>query len=344
MLRRLGLSSFRPGLSFIALLSFITSFGGARLFATLYPSVVVEQSGIHFHHFWYGILLLGISGWLAIAWKSDRLDRICAVMYGLGAGFIGDEVGLLLTFGNYQSSLTYDFFIGALSGSILVILAIRYRAALSKEVAYLGTREGLILVGVFVAGFSILLFAFGSLSLGTPIAIVGIVVIVRELLTKHDPTIEGTIPKGVTVIAALSILSGANLIAAGIFNIFTPVTLSSTGLLELAGTSLAGPVLSFISTIFLALAIAALVLGSLKLLTGLILRTGKKWAWTLALVTSVCSIFLDAGSLGVSYSTVISSTVEFPTSLLAILYLTRPYVKAFYRRKSSSVVSTVPNI
>jgi len=336
MFRRLGFSSFRPGLSFIALLSFITSFGGARLFATLYPTVVVEQSGIHFHHFWYGILLLGVSGWLAITWKSERLDRACAVMYGLGAGFIGDEVGLLLTFGNYQSSLTFDFFVAALSGSILVILGIRYRSALSKEIAYLATREGLILVGVFVAGFSILLFAFGSLSLGTPIAIAGIVVILRELLTKHDPTIEGRIPRGVTVIAALSILSGANLIAAGIFNIFTPVTLSSAGLLDLAGTGLASPVLSFISAIFLVLAIAALILGSLKLLTGLVLRTGKRWAWILALVTSVCSIFLDAGSLGVSYSTIISSTVELPTSLLAIFYLTRPYVRSFYRGQQLS--------
>ena len=334
MRRWLGVSSFRPGLSFIALVSFITSFGGARLFATLYPTVVVQQSGIHFHHFWYGIVLLGISGWLAITWKSDRVDRACAVMYGLGVGFIGDEVGLLLTFGNYQSSLTFDFFVGALSGSILLILAIRYRAALSKEIAYLATREGLILVGVFVAGFSILLFAFGSLSLGTPIAIVGIVVIMRELLTKKDSAIEGTLPGGITVISALSILGGANLIAAGIFNIFTPVTLSSAGLLDLAGTSISGPVLSFISAIFLVLAIIAVILGSLKLLTGLVLRTGKRWAWILGLVTSVSSIFFDASSLGVSYSTIATSTIEFPTSLLSIYYLTRPYVRSFYGKRN----------
>ncbi len=148
LLGKLGLGSFRPGLSFIGLLSFTTSFFGSRLFATLYPTVVVQQQGIHFHHFWYGIGLMALAGWLAIAWKSERLDRVYAVMYGLGAGFIGDEVGLLLTFGNYQSTLTFDFFIGAVSASFLLILVIRYRLLLTKELSYLTTREGLALVGV----------------------------------------------------------------------------------------------------------------------------------------------------------------------------------------------------
>src|SRR6266568_4889971 len=133
MLRRLRIGTFRPALSFIGLLSFITSFFGSRLFATFNPTVVIQQQGIHFHHFWYGIALMGIAGWLAITWKSERLDRAYAVMYGLGAGFIGDEVGLLLTLGNYQSELTFDFFIGAISASTLLLLVIRYRVVLKKE-------------------------------------------------------------------------------------------------------------------------------------------------------------------------------------------------------------------
>src|SRR2546428_13931990 len=135
MLQRFHIGTFRPALSFIGLLSFIISFFGSRLFATLNPNIVIQQQGIHFHHFWYGIALMGIAGWLAITWKSERLDRAYAVMYGLGAGVIGDEVGLLLTLGHYPSEVTYDFFIGAISASILLLLVIRDRVVLKREVS-----------------------------------------------------------------------------------------------------------------------------------------------------------------------------------------------------------------
>ena len=331
MLRRFRIGAFRPALSFIGLLSFITSFFGSRLFATLNPTIVIQQQGIHFHHFWYGIALMGIAGWLAITWKSERLDRAYAVMYGLGAGFIGDEVGLLLTLNNYQSELTYDFFIGAISASVLLLLVIRYRVVLKREVSYLMTREGLALLGVFVTGFSFILFAFGSLSFGTPLALVGIIVILREVFVKHDTVLEGRMPRGVTVIAALSILGGANLILAGVGNIlFPPVNVS-----DLAGAGLSSGTIGLISTIFSLLAFVALGLGSLKILAGLVLRTGKSWAWSLGIATSISSIFLDASSLGTSpellSGLLTGNGIEFPTSIIAIIYLTRPYVKAFYR-------------
>lgn len=327
MLRRFGIGGFRPALSFIGLLSFITSFFGSRLFATLNPTVVIQQQGIHFHHFWYGIVLMGAAGWLAITWKSERLDRAYAVMYGLGAGFIGDEVGLLLTFGNYQSGLTYDFFIGAISSSILLLLVLRYRSLLRREASYLMTREGLALLGVFLAGFSFVLFAFGSISFGTPLALVGIIIILREVFVKHDTTVEGRMPRGVTAVAALSILGGANLILGGIGNILSPPAFNEP---DLAGTMLPAADLALISAIFSVLAFVALGLGSLKILAGLVLRSGRHWAWGLGLATSIISMFLDASSLGVNTS-VLASSLEIPTSIIAIGYLTRPYVKSFYR-------------
>jgi len=341
MLRRLRIGTFRPALSFIGLLSFITSFFGSRLFATLNPTIVIQQQGIHFHHFWYGIALMGIAGWLAITWKSERLDRAYAVMYGLGAGFIGDEVGLLLTLGNYQSELTYDFFIGAISSATLLLLIIRYRVVLKREVSYLMTREGLALLGVFVTGFSLILFAFGSLSFGTPLALVGIVVILREVLVKHDTVLEGRMPRGVSFIAALSILGGANLILAGVGNILFPPVINTS---DLAGIGLPAGTVALISTIFLLLAFVALALGSLKILAGLVLRTGKSWAWSLGIATSISSIFLDASSLGASpellSGLLTGNGIEFPTSIIAIIYLTRPYVKVFYRNVPGAVTQT----
>src|SRR5467141_3111128 len=102
---------FKHTLAFIAIASFLVSFFGSRLFATVCPTCVVVGSGIHFHHFWYGIGMVALTGWLAIVGKrTDRLDRAYALVYGLGLGLIGDEVGLLLTFGNYYSELTYQIF------------------------------------------------------------------------------------------------------------------------------------------------------------------------------------------------------------------------------------------
>jgi hypothetical protein len=328
MLRRFRIGSFRPALSFIGLLSFVTSFFGSRLFATLNPTIVIQQQGIHFHHFWYGIALMGAAGWLAITWKSERLDRVYAVMYGLGAGFIGDEVGLLLTFGNYQSELTFDFFIGVVSASTLLLLILRYHGLLVREISYLMTREGLALLGVFLAGFSFILFAFGSISFGTPLALVGIIVILREVLAKHDTVVEGRMPRGVTVIAALSILGGANLVLGGIAEVLSPPVINSS---DLVGLVLPAGTLALISSFLLFLAFIALGIGSVKILAGLVLRTGKSWAWALGLAASIFSIFFDASSLGINPGSLIANSIELPTSLIAIIYLTRPYVRAFYR-------------
>jgi hypothetical protein len=207
-------------------------------------------------------------------------------------------------------------------------LVIQYRVILKREVSYLMTREGLALLGVFVTGFSFILFAFGSLSFGTPLAIVGIIVILREVFVKHDVVLEGRMPRGVTVVAALSILGGANLILGGIGNVLNPPVISAS---DLAGIVLPAGTLALISTIFLFLAFVAVGLGSLKILAGLVLRTGKSWIWSLGIATSISSIFLDASSLGVSSGLATGNGIEFPTSIVAIIYLTRPYVKAFYR-------------
>src|SRR2546425_12600692 len=110
--------------------------------------------------------MVSASGWLGITVRSERYDRLFAVIYGLGAGFIGDEIGLLLTFGNYQSELTYQFFTGALCFIFLTSLALRYGKQLERDLSAISRRERLLQAGVCVMGFSALFFAFGSLEAG----------------------------------------------------------------------------------------------------------------------------------------------------------------------------------
>jgi hypothetical protein len=158
--------TFRHGLAFYGTLSFVASFFGARLFATLNPTVTVVRSGIHFHHFWYGLAMVVSTGWLGISLSNERLSRNLAIIFGLGAGLIGDEVGLLLTFGDYTSNLTEIFFVGAIAFVILATLLYKGRVYIEREVINLSREERLTQIGVFVGAFSVIFFAVGNWAIG----------------------------------------------------------------------------------------------------------------------------------------------------------------------------------
>jgi hypothetical protein len=167
-------TTVRYSLSFYGTLGFVTGFFGARLFATLNPTVVVEQNGIHFHHFWYGLTLVVVTGWMGIAMSDDRIDRILASLFGLGVGFIGDEVGLLLTFRDYTSLYTVWFFVAAIAGIILVTLILKARSQLERDVLGLSRMEHLTHIGIFLAAFSTIFFAFDNYLAGTIFCSLGI--------------------------------------------------------------------------------------------------------------------------------------------------------------------------
>lgn len=196
MTREFFVGPFRHGLTFIATVAFVVSFFGSRLFATLFPATVVTQGGIHFHHFWYGIALISIAGWMGIAWRNERLYRVYALLYGLGAGFVGDEVGLLLTFGNYQSELTYQFFIAAISFVIIATLLLRYRGQLETELLKLSFRERVFLIGVYLTGFSIFFFFLASdvRLVGIPLALAGLGVVVFTYVRHRETRTRATCP------------------------------------------------------------------------------------------------------------------------------------------------------
>jgi hypothetical protein len=192
---RLITSQFRHGLTFIATLAFLVSFFGSRLFATLFPNAVVVQGGIHVHHFWYGLALMSASGWMGIAWRDERLYRIYALLYGLGAGFVGDEIGLLLTLGNYQSELTYQFFVAAISFVIIATLFLGYRAQLRTELLKLSVPERALMVGAYLIGFSIFLIFLASdvYLIGIPLALVGLSLIVY-VYARHRKSRPDSVP------------------------------------------------------------------------------------------------------------------------------------------------------
>jgi len=144
----------RPNLSVLALLSFIVSFLVARLFTTLYPNVVLINSDLHIHHFWFGLAILVIGGWIGIAYQDERTNRLAAILFGAGGGLIGDEVGLLLTFGDYWTGITYTLVIVFLISASLLILFSRHYATIKPEFRrFLGSNASLYF-GVFLAAVS----------------------------------------------------------------------------------------------------------------------------------------------------------------------------------------------
>ncbi|TYB30510.1 MAG: hypothetical protein FXF47_08875 [Candidatus Mcinerneyibacterium aminivorans] len=63
--------------------------------------------GYHIHHFYFGIILIAFAGWLSLVkYQKIKIERV-AVLYGIGLGLLMDEIGLLLTWGDYYSSLSY---------------------------------------------------------------------------------------------------------------------------------------------------------------------------------------------------------------------------------------------
>lgn len=162
----------KPNLSVLALISFIASFLVARTFTTFYPTVVFVSGGIHVHHFWYGIALLTVGGWLGISYNDERVSRLAAILFGAGGGLIGDEVGLLLTFEDYWTGITYTFILAFLAFASTLIIILRYQKAIWSEFAQFTRSNVSLYFGVFLAAVSIAFFMETENSLINTISVV----------------------------------------------------------------------------------------------------------------------------------------------------------------------------
>lgn len=188
MVQEVQRTIFRHGLAFYGTLAFVAGFLGARLFATLNPRVVVAQNGIHFHHFWYGLIMVIAAGWMGIALSNVWLGRNLAIVFGLGAGLIGDEVGLLLTFGDYTSNFTEIFFVAAIAFIILATLVSKGRNHIDRDVIKISWKERGTQVGVFLSAFSALFFASENWQIGLVFIGLGILVFLWSFERKRETT------------------------------------------------------------------------------------------------------------------------------------------------------------
>ncbi len=105
---------------FLVWLFSIIGFYVARFFVILFPDFKLIVFGYHIHHFYYGVVLLAISGSLAITFKGIKMVRVSCILYGLGLGIIFDEIGFFLSGGDYWSEITFIIFYSFLATSIML--------------------------------------------------------------------------------------------------------------------------------------------------------------------------------------------------------------------------------
>jgi hypothetical protein len=178
----------KPDLSILALISFISAFAIARAFSSFYPQTILEISGFHIHHFWYGLIMIVIGGWLGISVENERINRVAAILYGAGGGIIGDEVGLLLTFGNYWTEVTYTFVIIFIAFASALILLFKYSKTITTEFTQFLRSNVSLYLGVFLAAVSVAFISQTNnltvIAVFSALAILGVLIILTSFIHK----------------------------------------------------------------------------------------------------------------------------------------------------------------
>jgi hypothetical protein len=185
----------KPNLSILAMISFIASFTIARTFTALNPDTVLISGNYHIHHFWYGIALLAIGGWLGISYTNERTDRLAAILFGAGGGLIGDEVGLLLTFSvhAYWAEISYTLIIIFLTLASMIILVNRYHKVIRTEFTEFLRSNASLYISVFIAAVSIAFILETDnttiITVSSAFAIIACIIIlayfIQRIRTKH---------------------------------------------------------------------------------------------------------------------------------------------------------------
>jgi len=173
-----------PHFSVLALIFFMASFLVARTFTTLSPNtIILVGGGIHIHHFWFGLALLAIGGWMGIVNQNQRIDQLAAVLYGAGAGLIADEFGLLLTFGDYWTEWTYTIVIILVTLASIGILLVKYSRTIRTHAWGLSKGSAILYLGIFLGVVSVaFLFTANNVMIFDAACVIAVIALVMILI------------------------------------------------------------------------------------------------------------------------------------------------------------------
>jgi hypothetical protein len=76
--------------------AFVLTVAAARWVSHVNPRFHYSIGGMHIHHYMYGIFMLTVAGYFALVFKGPKATFWIALLYGWGAGFTFDEMGMWL--------------------------------------------------------------------------------------------------------------------------------------------------------------------------------------------------------------------------------------------------------
>ena len=79
--------------------AFAVSTAAARWVSHVNPAFHYNLRGIHIHHYMYGIFMITVAGYIGLVFKGPKATFWIALLYGWGAGFTFDEMGMWLNAG-----------------------------------------------------------------------------------------------------------------------------------------------------------------------------------------------------------------------------------------------------
>jgi len=116
-------------------------------------------------------------------------------------------------------------------------------------------------------------------------------------------------PTGVTILAALEILSGIIAIVMGVF-FGALMGASGMGMMDYGGTAVMGAITGVM-----------IVIGVISFVMAWGLLKGKSWAWTVTLILTIISLVIDLPSFNI---------IGLIIDVVILYYLFRPHVKAYF--------------
>src|SRR5712672_788877 len=106
--------------------AFVVSIAVARLVSYVDPGFHYNIDGMHVHHYMYGIFMITFAGYCALVLKGPKATFWISLLYGWGAGFTFDELGMWLN-SSISSRLRWDpdgVIVGVLGLAIAGLLSI----------------------------------------------------------------------------------------------------------------------------------------------------------------------------------------------------------------------------
>lgn len=143
----------------LVFLAFLLTFVAARVLVILImtrrmPNLFFHARGTHVHHLNYGIFILAAVGALLVfvIRPSDKLRKVCALLYGFGMALTFDEFGMWLHLGgSYWQRGSFD--------AVVVVLSVfgwlAFLPNFSKLKAHHWT-TGAVMLGAAIAFYALL--------------------------------------------------------------------------------------------------------------------------------------------------------------------------------------------